>query len=220
MRHRRFDAANSSSGTLSTRRASGRRRHGWRLAVPAAQRMPTDKPWRSSTGCTQSGRSSKAFWNWPKYGDLIDPKTGVFVDLEQVFKANYVSLHGSSIKKVAPLFGFTWRVNDPGGAISQTYLSKVHTSTDPDEVARAKEWLLTYNEDDNAAMAKIRDGMRTEANVTWTSKKGNAWVSARTHDFFNRLPAFGFHVNRVYFRIADADLIYVSDLQNRLYEVV
>jgi hypothetical protein len=44
--------------------------------------------------------------------------------------------------------------------------------------------------------------------------------SQRAHDFFNRLPAFGFHVNRVYFRIADADLIYVGDLQNRLYEVV
>jgi predicted RecB family nuclease len=99
-------------------------------------------------------------------GDLIDPETGVFVDLEQVFKENFVSLHGSSIKKVAPHFGFSWRVADPGGAISQTYLSKVHTSTDPHEVATAKEWLLTYNEDDNAAMAKIRDGMRTKANVT------------------------------------------------------
>ncbi len=84
----------------------------------------------------------------------------MFVDLEKVFKANFVSLHGSGIKKVAPIFGFSWRVDDPGGAISQTYLSRVHASTDPDDVAAAKEWLLTYNEDDNAAMAKIRDGMR------------------------------------------------------------
>ena len=30
-----------------------------------------------------------------------------------------------------------------------------------DEVAKAKAWLLTYNEDDNAAMAKIRDGMKS-----------------------------------------------------------
>lgn len=92
--------------------------------------------------------------------DLTDPANGVFVDLERVFKANFVSLHGSSLKKVAPLFGFNWRVDDPGGAISQTYLSKAHTSTDPGEVATAKQWLLTYNEDDNAAMASIRDGMR------------------------------------------------------------
>ena len=93
-------------------------------------------------------------------GDLTDPDTGVFVDVEKVFKANFTSLHGSSIKKVGPLFGFTWRVDDPGGAVSQTYLSKVHTSTDPQEVAAAKEWLLSYNEDDAAAMAAIRDGMR------------------------------------------------------------
>ena len=164
----RSTSTTSSSGTHSTPRASGRWRHG------------------SPPGCAQQrdaadarGQTLKVFhWSHPErsklksilglaeVGDLIDPETGVFVDLEQVFKANFVSLHGSSIKKVAPHFGFTWRVDDPGGAISQTYLSKVHTSTDPDEVATAKEWLLTYNEDDNAAMAKIRDGMRTKANVT------------------------------------------------------
>jgi predicted RecB family nuclease len=93
-------------------------------------------------------------------GDLIDPETGVFVDLEKVFNANFASLHGSSIKRVAPYFGFTWRVDDPGGAISQTYLSKARTSTNAEEAAAAKEWLLTYNEDDTAAMAKVRDGMR------------------------------------------------------------
>jgi len=92
-------------------------------------------------------------------GDLTNAETGVFVDLEKAFKANFLSLHGSGIKKVAPHFGFAWRVDDPGGAISQTHLSTVHNSSAPDEVARAKEWLLSYNEDDNAAMAKIRDGM-------------------------------------------------------------
>ena len=103
----------------------------------------------------------KSILGLAEVGDLVDPATGVFVDLEQVFKEYFVSLRGSSIKKVAPHFGSTWRVDDPGGAISQTYLSKVHTSTDPVEVALAKEWLLTYNEDDNAAMAKIRDGMKS-----------------------------------------------------------
>jgi len=103
--------------------------------------------------------------------DLIGAEAGLFIDLEQVFKANFVSLHGSSIKKVAPQFGFTWRVDDPGGAISQTYLAKVHTSPDPDDVARAKHWLLTYNEDDNAAMAKIRDGMRVGLNAASAERR-------------------------------------------------
>jgi predicted RecB family nuclease len=125
------------------------------------------------TAADAAGATLRVFhWSHPEWsklhsilgttevGDLTDPDTGVFVDVEKVFKANFTSLHGSSIKKVGPLFGFTWRVDDPGGAVSQTYLSKVHTSTDPQQVAAAKEWLLSYNEDDNAAMAAIRDGMR------------------------------------------------------------
>ena len=44
----------------------------------------------------------KSILGLAEVGDLIDPETGVFVDLEKVFKANFVSLHGSSIKKVAP----------------------------------------------------------------------------------------------------------------------
>ncbi|OBK97656.1 ribonuclease H-like domain-containing protein, partial [Mycobacterium sp. 1165178.9] len=120
-----------------------------------------------------AGRTLKVFhWSSPErsklksilgaaeVADLMDAATAVFVDLEKVFKANFLSVHGSSLKVVARLFGFTWRVDDPGGAISQTYLSKVRTSAEPDEVAEAKQWLLTYNEDDNAAMAAIRDGMR------------------------------------------------------------
>jgi predicted RecB family nuclease len=83
----------------------------------------------------------------------------VFIDVRKVFAANLP--HGSSLKKVAPPFGFAWRVNDPGGSVSQTYLTAVHTSTDQQEITAAKQWLLSYNEDDNAAMAAIRDGMRS-----------------------------------------------------------
>ena len=84
----------------------------------------------------------------------------MFVDVEKVLKAQFTAVRGTSIKKVAPLFGFRWRVDDPGGAISQVYLATVHNSPDPAEAAAAKEWLLSYNEDDCAAMAVIRDGMR------------------------------------------------------------
>lgn len=93
-------------------------------------------------------------------GDLIDPDSGIFIDLHRWFKANFFSVHGASLKTVAPYFGFSWRVDDPGGAVSQVYLSVAQTSSDPDEIAAAKEWLLTYNEDDTAATAAIRDGMR------------------------------------------------------------
>ncbi|MCH9703142.1 MAG: ribonuclease H-like domain-containing protein [Actinomycetia bacterium] len=93
--------------------------------------------------------------------DLIDPECGgVFVDLEQFFKRHFVAVHGSSIKQVAPRYGFRWRVEDPGGAISQTHLAQLRESDDEVEADKAKSWLLSYNEDDCAAMAAIRDGIR------------------------------------------------------------
>jgi predicted RecB family nuclease len=85
---------------------------------------------------------------------------GVFTDLEKVFKIHFTALRGTSIKKVAPLFDFHWRVEDAGGAISQTYLSTANTSADESQVNAAKAWLLSYNEDDTIALARIRDGMR------------------------------------------------------------
>ena len=120
-----------------------------------------------------AGQTLRVFhWSHPEYSrlhailgkpavaDLTHPDTGVFVDVEKVFKAQFTAVRGAGIKKVAPLFGFAWRVDDPGGAISQVYLATVHDSPDPAEAAAAQEWLLTYNEDDCAAMAAIRDGMR------------------------------------------------------------
>jgi predicted RecB family nuclease len=89
--------------------------------------------------------------------DLLGPDSGLFVDLEDVFKHSFLSLHGTSIKKVAPEFGFAWAAEDAGGATSQTYLAAVHAGGDTAEHAR--RWLLAYNTDDCAAMAAIRDGM-------------------------------------------------------------
>lgn len=126
-----------------------------------------------SDAAAAAGRSVRVFhWSDPEVshlrrilgleeiGDLIDRRTGIFVDLMREFEANFFSLHGSKLKHVAGLFGFEWDVEDPGGAVSQLYLSTVHTGP-PDEAAAAKKWLLSYNEDDTAATAVVRDGMRT-----------------------------------------------------------
>ena len=67
----------------------------------------------------------------------------MFTDLEKVFKKHFTSLRGSSIKKVAPLFDFHWRVENAGGAVSQTYLSTLHTSADQSEASAAMAWLLS-----------------------------------------------------------------------------
>lgn len=91
-------------------------------------------------------------------GDLIHPKTGVFVDLRKVFEANF-PLRGSPLKNVALIFGFEWEAEDPGGSVSQIYLATVHNG-DPVAAEKAKRRLLSYNKDDTAATAAVRDGMR------------------------------------------------------------
>lgn len=101
----------------------------------------------------------KSILGMAEIGDLIHPQTGVFVDLRTVFENNFFSLYGSPLKKVAGIFGFHWHVDDPGGSVSQLYLSTVHAG-DPVAAAEAKRWLLSYNEDDCAATAAVRDGMR------------------------------------------------------------
>jgi predicted RecB family nuclease len=101
-------------------------------------------------------------------GNGVNPQDeGIFFDLEKFFRQNFVTLRGTGLKKVAPLFNFYWRADDAGGATSQSYLSTVHTSHDPSEVEAAKVWLRSYNEDDNEAMASIRDGIRSR---TFTSQ--------------------------------------------------
>jgi len=38
-----------------------------------------------------------------------------FVDLRSLMRNNFLGAHGLGIKKVAPVFGFAWRDDDPGG---------------------------------------------------------------------------------------------------------
>jgi predicted RecB family nuclease len=89
--------------------------------------------------------------------DLVHPETGVFTDLEAVFNAHFLSVHGSSIKVVAPIFGFSWSTKDAGGALSQTHLDAVQSGGA--RAGESRNWLLGYNADDTAALAAIRDGM-------------------------------------------------------------
>lgn len=131
-----------------------------------------------------AGRSVQVFhWSSPEparlrkilgtdaTADLLNPDRGIFVDLEETFKMGYLSLHGTSIKKVAPIFGFSWSAEDAGGANSQNYLDAVRAGGPTAE--EAKRWLLDYNLDDCAAMAAIRDGM-----AAWREPAEN--VSAAT----------------------------------------
>lgn len=102
--------------------------------------------------------------------DLLDPDDGVFTDLERVFKEQFLTVHGTSIKVVAPLFGFGWQAADAGGVQSQTHRDEARDGHP--RAASARQWLLSYNADDTAAMAAIRDGMRDWNAEQWHGSVG------------------------------------------------
>jgi predicted RecB family nuclease len=76
-------------------------------------------------------------------------------DLLKWFGKYFFTRQSQSIKKVAPLFGFHWAVDDPGGLGSMEYIEKARQGD-----AAAVEWCLKYNYSDVEAQAWIRDGLR------------------------------------------------------------
>lgn len=76
-------------------------------------------------------------------------------DLWAWTKQRFVSPNGYSLKVIAPLCGFDWRDDDPGGAQSELWYVDLLRG---DESRRSR--LLEYNEDDVAAQLAIRRWIR------------------------------------------------------------
>jgi hypothetical protein len=79
------------------------------------------------------------------------------VDLIKYVDEFFFSLHGNSIKKIAPAFGFAWDCDDAGGAMSIAKAKEAQAGCQ-----EAAAWLLSYNGDDVKAQAVIRDGIAAE----------------------------------------------------------
>ncbi|MGO8686118.1 MAG: ribonuclease H-like domain-containing protein [Candidatus Dormibacteria bacterium] len=77
-----------------------------------------------------------------------------WVDLRAVWDAQLITGQGSGLKNVAPLVGFRWEVDDPGGTES---MLRYDAAADGDESAR--QWLLAYNRGDVEATHAVREWM-------------------------------------------------------------
>lgn len=107
-------------------------------------------------------RSHAAVPNTPSLQEIEDFMAKYFVDLMEYSKLVALPATGYGIKKLAPLAGFTWQVNDPGGADSLLrYREAIDVSLSQDERDANREWLRSYNIDDVRATFAVRDYLRS-----------------------------------------------------------
>jgi predicted RecB family nuclease len=82
-----------------------------------------------------------------------------WVDMLQVFDSQLMTGGPSGLKVVAPLAGFIWSVDDPGGERSMLRYDEAVGAGSSRERQDARDWLLRYNCDDVEATRDIRDWM-------------------------------------------------------------
>lgn len=90
-------------------------------------------------------------------------KSDRWVDLQEVFTSQIVTGRSSGLKEVAPLAGFRWHDDDPGGEQSTVWYDHAVNDPDPEVRKKYRQRLTTYNRDDVRATFELRYWLFLEA---------------------------------------------------------
>ncbi len=100
-------------------------------------------------------------------GGILDDVTAFirsdqWVDVLMVIDAHLMTGGGLGLKKLAPIAGFSWSIEDPGGDASMLRYDIAVNGADHHEREHARTWLLTYNRGDVEATLAIRDWLERQ----------------------------------------------------------
>jgi predicted RecB family nuclease len=93
--------------------------------------------------------------------DLL--RSDKWVDLLPIVQRQLITGHGMGLKMVAPLAGFAWRGPEVGGHLAMIRYVEATSGEDDALRAKARQWILDYNEDDVRATAALRDWLDRSA---------------------------------------------------------
>ncbi len=93
----------------------------------------------------------------PGFDSIADWFDQNAVDLCDWTRRNFASPNGYGLKVIAPLCGFTWRDEDPGGRQSEIWFERMLTGD-----LAMRDRILVYNEDDVIAQREIRRWVRAQ----------------------------------------------------------